>query len=290
MTVDIYVLSLLAAASWGVGTVLSKPGLNAGGSPIQSALTVEVVSAGLYWLLIALRGDSLVGLTIHSTVLFVLAGGIGTALGRLVHYTGVQRVGASITSAGINVRPLFATLLAVVFLGEVLHLPTAGGILVVLVGLVLLSLSRGGDIRGWNRRDLLFPLGAALAYAGGNVVRRAALVESTATPIQGVMVNATAAVIVLVAYILLSGKTMEAPGRAYGFFAVGGLANAAALLFLFEALDRGPVVIVDPLSGTSSLFALLFTYFFLHDLERITLLTVIGAVCIVLGVVLITLL
>ena len=56
-----------------------------------------------------------------------------------------------------------------------------------------------------------------------------------------------------------------------------------ALITIFEALDRGPVAIVDPLVGTQSLFTVVVAYFVLRDLERINFRLILGTVLIVLG-------
>lgn len=285
---DVYALAVLSSVAWGLSTVISKRGLDAGGTPAQSALVVEVVNGLLFWGALLVGGGSILGLSPRTIGIFVVAGVIGTAIGRVIHYTGVRRVGASITAAGINTRPLFATLLAVSLLGERVTPLTGLGILTIIAGLVTLSVSRGGDIRGWRPRDLVFAVGAAAAYGAGNVIRRFGLTATDASPLEAVAVNVTAAVVVLAAYAASRPDPIRPPRAATRYFAAAGVAAAVALFTLFEALDRGPVVIVDPLSGTSSLFAVLFTAILLRDVERVTARTVLGAALIVVGAGLVT--
>jgi drug/metabolite transporter (DMT)-like permease len=202
----------------------------------------------------------------------------------------VDRVGASVNSAGVSVRPLFATSLAIAWLGEPVTLATVLGVVVLVAGLVVLALAKGGDVSGWEPRELLFPVAAALAFAVGNVVRKFGLDTTPATTLQAVTVNETAALVGLAGYALASrGRgAFDVPRRTYGIFAVSGTITAVALLSLFEAFDRGPVAVVDPLAGTAPLFTTLFAAFLLRDLERVTRGVVAGAGLIVAGAALIT--
>ena len=290
-TIDVYALALVPAVLWGFEPVLSKRGMAAGGTSLQASLVVVLVDGVIYWaVLLAVRGgDPFAGVTPWALLVFVVAGLIGTAIGRIATFIGVHRVGASINSAGISTRPLFATLVALVWLGEPVGPLTGIGIVVLVVGLVLLGVSRGGDLEGWSTRDLVYPLAAALAFALGNVIRRFGLTTTDVTTLQAVTVNETASLVFLGAFVLATGRrdVFTAPRETYRYFVGSGLLTAVALLALFEAFDRGPVAIVDPLAGTAPLFTTIFAASFLGDLERVTRRIVLGAVLIVVGAALI---
>lgn len=293
MQVDVVVLALLTAMSWGASAPLSKLGMNEGGRPIQAALTVVAVSVVAYGTVILVRGETLLGYPLWVVGLFAATGLAATALARALAYNGVERLGASVNSAGINTRPVWASLLAVFLLGEALTAQMGLGILVVVAGLIALALSEGGDVTGWEYHQLAFPLAAAVTFAGGNVARRFALTTTDVTPLAGVAVNETAGLVGLLVYLLLRhrgdvGTALAAPRRAYAYFVGSGLLNALALFSLFAALDRGRVVVVDPLSSPTALFAILLTAVLLLDVERITPRLVAGGVLVVTGVVLIT--
>lgn len=115
----VYVLALVPAVLWGFSPILSKRGMAGGGSSLQAALVVVSVDSLLYWgTLLALRGgDAVASVTVEAAALFLGAGVVGTALGRLAVFAGVDRVGASINSAVISARPLFASLFAVLLIG-----------------------------------------------------------------------------------------------------------------------------------------------------------------------------
>ena len=293
--VIVYALALVPAVLWGFGPILDKRGMDAGGTSLQAALVVVLVDSVLYWaaLLVVSWPDPFTGLTPRLVGLFAVAGILGTAAGRIFVFAGVDRVGASINSAGISTRPLFATLLALGFLGEPLGPLTGVGVLVLVGGLVALTYSKGGDVSGWEPRDLLFPVGAAAVFAAGNVLRRFGFTDTNATPLQAVAVNETAALVALAAYAVARGRTnVVSESRAsYGYFVGSGLLTAVALMAFFTAfsLEAGRVAVVDSLAATAPLFTTIFSALLLRDVERVTRGVVLGAVLVVVGAVFITL-
>lgn len=290
----VYALALVPAVLWGFGPILDKRGMDAGGGSLQAALVVVVVDSALYWLALVIQSwpNPFAGLTVRLVALFTLAGLFGTAMGRIFVFAGVARVGASINSAGISARPLFATILAIAFLGEPVGVLTILGVFVLVAGLVALTISKGGDVSGWEPRDLLFPVGAAAVFAAGNVIRRFGFADTGATPLQAVAVNETAALVALAAYAIARGRTdvFRASRASYGYFVGSGLLTAVALVAFFTAfsLEAGRVAIVDPLAATAPLFTTVFSAALLRDVERVTQGIVLGAGLVVAGAVLIT--
>lgn len=291
---EVYVLSLVPAVLWGFEPVLSKRGMAAGASALRASLIVVVIDAVVYWTALFVRDGQrvLADVAPDAAVIFLFAGLVGTGVGRVATFTGVHRVGASVNSAAISTRPLFAVALAFVWLREPITIPTAVGIALLVGGLIVLTTSRGGDLRGWRQRDLLFPLLAALAFALGNVVRRFGLTTTDMTALQAVAFNETAALVALAGYALVGGRrdAFAPPRRSDAYFVGSGILTAIALVSLFAALGHkdGVVAVVDPLTGTAPLFTTVFAYFLLDDLERVTRGVVLGAVLIVAGAVLVT--
>jgi uncharacterized membrane protein len=289
----VLLLAFVPAVMWGFTPVIEKRALSGGGTPLQAAVTVVVVDSSVYLIALAFLEPNPFGdLTLGTLAVFAAAGAVGTALGRLAIFAGNARVGASISSAVVSARPLFATALAVGFLGESLTLPTGVGIVVLVGGLGVLSVAKGGDRAGWSGRDLLVPLAAAACFAVGNVVRRWGLSVGEATPLEAVAVNELAALVTLGAYVAVVGRdrVLGRPRRSYLVFAVSGLITAGALLSMFTALSHpdGRIAVVDPLVATAPLFTVVFSWRLLGDLERVTRGVVIGALLVVLGAALVT--
>ncbi|MFB6070979.1 MAG: EamA family transporter [Halanaeroarchaeum sp.] len=289
----VYLLALTPAVLWGFTPILSKRGLAAGGTSVQAALVVVYVDTTLYVLaLLATQGlDLFQTLSLAAGALFFGAGVVGTGLGRLAIFQGIDRVGASINTAAVSIRPLFATLMAAVLLGEPVGLHTAAGIVVLVVGLTLLAFSRGGDLTGWQPTDLAFPIAAAAFFATGNVARRFGLLTFTdVTLLEAVALNEFGSLVGLTLYAVAAGRRDVVTGSAktYAYFAGSGTITAFALLALFAALQRGRVAIVDPLAATAPLFTTVFAAVLLRDLERVTRRVVVSAALVVVGVAVIT--
>jgi uncharacterized membrane protein len=66
---------------------------------------------------------------------------------------------------------------------------------------------------------------------------------------------------------------------------ISGLFETLGVLLILTALAAGPVVTVSPIAGTSPIWTVLLAAFFLRDLERIGIYTVIGTLCVVAGVI-----
>lgn len=288
-------LAMFPTILWGLSPVVVKYALAEGGTPLQALVVILVVDTGLLWLATAIfQGpDAILSLSPTALGVFAAAGVLGTAVGRLVVYEGIDRLGAAIAIACLGVRPLFSTVLGVIALGEWIALPTVLGVLVLSAGLVVLSLSKGGDIHGWRRRDLLFPLAGAGLYAVASAIRRVGLQETATGPLAAVTVNETAALFAVLGYVLVRGRSEElvAPTRTYALFALSGGLVATGMVSVFFALGHpgGRVVIVDPLIAITPLFTTVFAYFLLQDIERITRGIAAGATVIVAGAVLVVL-
>lgn len=288
---EVFLYSGVAALFLGVGPAISKRGLAMGGSWMQAVVFLLVVRTALFWVvLVGLAGtDPFAGLSPFVAGVFALGGVMASGVGRIVFSIGIDRIGSSLSNAFTNTRPLFAVLLAVAWLGETVTAGMAAGVLVLVGGLVVLSLSRGGDVTGWRRTDLVFPLAAAIVFAVGNVVRRFGFTVSPVTTLQAVTVGETAALCSMVVFALATGRhSTEGPRTAFGYFALNGVTASVGLFAVFAALRAGPVSVVDPVTATAPLVTTAVAALVLRDVERITSRLVLGVVLVVAGVALLT--
>ena len=280
-----------AAAFFSMEQIWGKRGIEAGGSPLLASLMVASISMLVFGTVGAVRSDlaTLVARSPEGIAVFLAAGAVASGLGVLLAYAGTARVGASVGTAVVNSRPLFVALLGFLLLGESLAPITVVGIAVLVVGLVLIALSRGGDLRGWRPIELAFPVGAAGAFALGNVARRYGLTRTDVPLFEGIAVNALGGLLVLLAYVAATrGRAvLRAPRAAYAWFVLMGSTTALALLSLFFALARERAAIVDSITATAPLLTLLLTLVVLRDVERVTTRVVAGAALVVAGAVLI---
>lgn len=288
-------LALLATVLWGLTPVIVKYSLSLGGTKLQAVVVVLAVDTAVLWLATGLRHglDAVFALPGTALLAFALTGVLATAVGRLVVYTGIERLGASVNTTCLGVRPLFAALLGVAVLGEWIGSLTLVGVFVLALGVVVLGRSKGGDVEGWRRWELLFPLAGAAIYALANGIRRTGLRETAVPPLAAVTVNETVALAVILGYVVVRrrGGELLAPRKTYVLLTLAGVATAVGMAAIFTALGHpgGRVVVVDPLVATAPLFTTGFAVVFLRDAERVTRGVAMAAAIVVTGGILVIL-
>jgi uncharacterized membrane protein len=173
-----------------------------------------------------------------------------------------------------------------VLLGERVTLPIVGGTLVIVAGTVLLSLS--GKSVGFAPRLLWLPILSATFFGLVSILRKLGL--SGAGPIVGTAMNVTTAAVAFGAFMLVTrqGDALRCRGRALAYFTAAGIMENAAVFLNVVALGMGTVSVVTPLYGSSPIFVLLLSPFFLRGVERPTARVAAGTVLIVLGIYLLT--
>jgi uncharacterized membrane protein len=217
---------------------------------------------------------------------FALAGLVGTTAGRLLRFVSIERVGASVSSALINLYPFVAAGLAILLLGETVTAPIVAGTAVIVAGTILLSVS--GSILGFRPSRLVFPFLSAGCFGAVSILRKLGL--GGTGPILGFAINVTTAMIAFTAFLAATGRLRDfrCDRRSLGPLIAAGVFENAGVLCIVLALRAGSVSVVAPLAGTTPLFVLALSWIFLRDLESISVRLVVGTSLIVLGVYLIT--
>jgi len=274
------VLALIAAVLSAGATIFIRQGLRTSGSYTGVWINVLVGAIGL-WIAVALTGGP-GPVSSNAFAYFILAGLIGTVAGRLFRFLAIEHVGASVAAALINLNPLVATLLAIVLLGERVTLPIVTGTLVIVVGTVLLSLS--GQRLGFRPRLLWLPILSATCFGMVAILRKLGL--SGAGPLVGTALNVTTAAVAFAAFMLATGQRrgLISRGRPLAYFTAAGLMENTSVFLTVVALGMGTVSVVTPLYGSSPIFVVLLSFFFLRDVEVLTARVVAGTVLIVLGI------
>jgi len=290
-TTTVVLLSIASGVFWAIGPIFSKVGMERGGDANRATMIVLVVGSSGFLAVSVLRDGSSVVLgdvSPETLAVFALAGVLGTSFAWLLWFRGIDRIGASVSNIVFYTQPLFAAILAALVLDEELTVTIGAGVVFIVGGVVLLSSSSGDDVDSWSAAALLFPLGAAVFAAVGNVLNRYGFRSSTIGPVEAAAINLTSALPVLLGYALVSDRrSLVRFRRSDSHFVASGIANAVGVLLLFAALSRGPVVVVSPIVGSSPLFTAVFAYFVLGEVERVTARTFVSAALTVTGVALI---
>lgn len=217
---------------------------------------------------------------------FVLAGIFAPGVARTFREVGMMRLGVAITSPIAATNTLFAVIFATLFLQEPVTLSLIVGAVLVVGGVNVLSYRRG--LRTWRRRDLIYPLIAALLFAASTNIRKVGL-QTCELPILGAAITSSSSLIILFSTFFLSrerqGRILTLNREALKYFIVSSITSSIAFLLYFFSLSQGLLIRVQPIAATNPLFALVFSHFFLKDIEKVTFQIVIGAVLIFMGII-----
>lgn len=279
--------ALLSSLAFAVSHILIRRGL-AQSNPIAGFCISISISALALWFLAAMYLP-LSSFWTHIILYFALSGIFASGLGRMFIYIGIDRIGVSRSVPVAGSEPMFASILAVLVIGETWSLQNFTGTLLIILGIVVISRSRT-EKRDWRTRDLIYPIMAALSFAlAANVRKLGLLVENV--PLMASTVNATTGLLLapLMVYARGGVHILRMSRRVFGWFLAAGICNTIGMLLSFYALAAGNIVIVEPLINTSPVLSVLLTAIFLRDMEAVNLHVVTGVSCTVVGTVLIVL-
>ncbi len=215
---------------------------------------------------------------------FFLSGITGPSLGRVFMFQAIHRLGVSRAVPLLAANPLFSAAFAYVILGERPGAYVWAGIMLVVLGCAAITYQRKQDVP-WNRRDIWLPLMAVLGFSTSNIFRKIGI-EVVPSAMFGITLTSFFGLVALGVFVWFLPKKQHPSlrwGKAWHFYGPCGLINTLAFLSHFAALKYGSVSVVSPLSSTAPLFALLFTWVFLRDVERITPPILAGTICVVAG-------
>jgi drug/metabolite transporter, DME family len=286
MPQTMHILALGGALFSALATIWIRQGLRAS-DPYTGFFVNVVVGTVSLWIAVIATGG-LGHVSPRGALFFMCAGLIGTVGGRLLRFVAIEKVGASIAAALINLNPFVSSALAILLLGESITVPIVIGTVVIVAGTTLLSL--GGKRLGFRPSLLTLPILSAVCFGVVAVLRKLGLSDTSA--VVGSAINVTTALVAYTAFLLASGRpeVMVCRGRSLAYFTAAGLAENVGVFMNVVALGMGRVSVVTPLYGTAPIFVLALAPFFLRNVERLTTRVVVGTLLIVFGVYLITLL
>ena len=286
MVLDISTLQALGAALFfGTGLVLTNIGFRWTGA-LQGGMVSISTTAILFLVLSPFvvdwqRSDA------TGAMIFAAIGLFYPAIVNLLTFEGNQRVGPSITGAVGNMTPLFAVLAAIAFLGEAPGLVQVIAIVVILIGVSLITISRGrGAAAGWALVALMFPLVAAVIRGLAQPFVKVGL-EFWASPFAAITVSYIVSALLLFTVCSVSTakplKGLERRGIAW--FVLVGLCHSAANLLFYRALVDASVTVVAPLVASYPIATLILSRLLIRG-TQIPWSVVLGVVVTVGGVVL----
>jgi drug/metabolite transporter (DMT)-like permease len=262
-------LALASAALFGGMTIAVRVGLRDGGDAGGAALATVVSALCVTLVAATFRHD------VHHVWPFFLAGLLAPGASQILFTLGVREIGASRTSVTVGAAPLVAVAIALVFLGEPVHIPLVIGALAVVAGGVLLAAERDrpGHLRS---RGLLYAAGAAALFATRDNVVRA--LHGHASPETAAAATLVAGTVVAALWARRAPTPQELKR-----LAPAGVLFGLSYICLFEAYWRGRVTVVSPLVATESLWGVALAALLIRQTEGMGRKVAVGALLVVVG-------
>ena len=272
---------------WAADSILVRFGLRK--SNIFAAMLVSyLVSVTCMWSYL-IATTSLEFLQSPAMIYYLVSGCMQPLFARALFYQGITRIGVARAGPLRGIEPLFATAIAVAFFHEQPGWLVFVGTILIVASLWLIS-GRRESGKTWRLIYALLPISAALISAISQSLRKQAL-AIIPDPIVAVAVVTTVSLVLLLAFVMTTGRSEQLKMKREGFifFLCAALVASAAQVANFVALARGELSVIIPLLNTTPLFTVFFSALFLRAVETINLRIVLGAASMVAGVILITL-
>jgi drug/metabolite transporter (DMT)-like permease len=213
---------------------------------------------------------------------FVLIGGFVPGLSQLFAVRAVQAAGASRAGILFGMAPLFSSLIAIGAFGEPLRWPLVAGTLLVVAGGASLASENERPV-GYRRYGAVVAVLVAVTFGIRDNVSRSVAGHVTADPLAQATAIMLGAALVLAVNLALRPGALRRARKAFTPFSPSGVVTALGQVALFEALDRGRVTVVAPLSGTGVLWTVVLAALFLGRSELIGRRLVVVALLVVAG-------
>lgn len=236
--------------------------------------------------------------TIRSACIFaILAGLIGTLLGRLALYSAISKMGATRGIIVKSLAPLVTFAIAAFILHEGIDEEHLYGIGLFLLSIFLLFCERKFDkTRAFSfqlfQQSLFIALMAALFQGLGHTLRKLA-VSYYLLPITAATIDILTAFIVYVMILIIRKKLISLIRFYWKNFnlllIVAGMLSASGVLLFFEAVATTPVTTVSMIIGIEPVMVSLLTIFILPNQERVTMWAFTAAIAATCGVLIISL-
>ncbi len=127
----------MAALGFGLSAVFIKAAMSS--VSVKTATVISLLSSMAVTMIFAfvLHSEEIMSLAPIAFLWFILAGLITFLGGRLLNFQAINLVGASKASAVVSSTPLFAAILAVIFLNETVNLMLGMGTMMIVTGIAL---------------------------------------------------------------------------------------------------------------------------------------------------------
>ncbi len=295
-------LALIAALSFTLDSILIRKGLTGenAGNVWQIRLVTMSVTLAVYLLLAffaEMAGLNVIqefkALSFEGLAVLILAGVMGPLMGLLLLTSAIGQIGSSHASAlwgGAN--PLFATLFAFIFLGEMPDLLGVFFVLMIIGGIVIVGYHRhAGTVVLMKKTQVA---GGIIAILSGvciaiSQIGRGAALNLGATPGTALFIFQITALIVIALVCLRkpgSFKYLKQISRkSFHYYVGAGICNFVGAYSLLTAFLLLPVWQAVAIRNIQPVFVVIFSMLFLKEVDKVNFRLIMGTILVTLGVV-----
>ena len=287
------IIAILAALAFAFnGVVLRRASIRLSDASLGIFISVPVSIPLFLAILLAMGQTSRIASFEWQSYLWLSAAGIvHFIIGRSLHYSGTQLVGANITSLLTQLSPVVVLILGVSILNEPLSLHLIIGVLLIVCGVILVGWQRKmfdsnqSIFSGMVLKGMLFGLGTGVSWGISAILIKIGL-QGADYPVAGAFISFSAATVGL-GISLLQGEKRNAlfnmELKTALLFCIPGLLAGIGNLLRFAALNVSQASIVIPLISTFPVMTIVLSFIFNRKLEIFNIKVIIGAIAVVIG-------
>ena len=288
------IFALLTALGFASSDVAARYGLRTS-TPVSAILMMTVMTLLLYAPAAAatFRWEAL---NAKGVFVFLVAGVAAPGAAAMFHYKSFQTIGLARTVSIVGCAPLITVIFAVLVLGERPKPLIYAGTVLIVAGVMGLANERrsaahkmGG--RGGKSvwRDFIFAAGALLLFAAATTLRKVGI-QLLPDLSMALTLSGLGSLLAIVCWYPFLPRRERFRFNRVNFwqFAASGVLAALGHLTFFAALKLAPLSSVAPLIFTTPFFAVLFSWLFFRELEKVNARVVAGALLICAGAALVT--
>lgn len=283
------ILALLTALAYATANVSARWALRYTTANTATLVSLSLHAVGLSTM-VFLVGGGIPQVPRLVLFLVVLTGILQMAL-RFCHYSAIAKVGVSRAVTLRNTYPILSVLIGITVLGEETNVFNMLGVLLIVAGTGLTSWRMDEQVPSFRTWYLVFPIATVLLTAAVHPMRRFAVTLANEPLFFAAVVGVVSFLSFFVFLVLpIEREKILLQRRAILPLILSGVFETSAILLLFYAFARGPVVVVSPIAATSPIWTVILTALILRSVERVNasvalgaLLVVGGAVCVIWG-------
>lgn len=253
-------LALLSGTAWGVNMVIVRWSLAKTGAASDVGALVSIGTAAVIALAVAVvTGADTAGLDPGNIARFSLVGAIAPGAAQVLFMVAIRTIGSARGGVLIGTGPMFAVVLAILFLDEQWRVPIVVGTIATVAGSALLgweprsAATAPGDR---SRIGVVFALATACAFGVRDVIARHFTSGAELDVAWASAIVLGAGSLALAAITLVRTRRLVAEIRTtLPSMLWSGLTVGLALPVLLESLSRGEVGVVTPINNGAQIIA-----------------------------------